>query len=192
MRRNRLLYCAADVAVVVASAAERGGTRAGALEALNAGWVPILVRRDGRVGNGDLLRRGAQPLTDPVQLAEGALRVTARSPFDDPLPPPDAQRAPRSSAPVRSDSATAEADFDHDLFPAVWPQIAAFLAVPRSETDVAEYFGLQRTQARAWLARPVEEHNVRREKRPPRYVLGDGQQSISTGWGARPPSVGRH
>ena len=37
--RNRLIYCLADYAIVVASDAEKGGTWAGATEALKAGWV---------------------------------------------------------------------------------------------------------------------------------------------------------
>jgi predicted Rossmann fold nucleotide-binding protein DprA/Smf involved in DNA uptake len=70
LRRNRLIYCAADLAVVVASAVERGGTRAGALEALKAGWVPVLVRDDGTAGNDDLLRRGGRAFVHASDILE--------------------------------------------------------------------------------------------------------------------------
>lgn len=43
MGRNRLIYCLADYAIVVASDAERGGTWAGATEALKAGWLPVFI-----------------------------------------------------------------------------------------------------------------------------------------------------
>ena len=45
MGRNRLIYCLADYAIVVASDAEKGGTWAGATEALKNGWVPNVVRK---------------------------------------------------------------------------------------------------------------------------------------------------
>ena len=184
MRRNRLIYCAADVAVVVASDVEHGGTRAGALEALDAGWVPVLVRDDGSRGNEDLLRRGGQPLMTPAPVVDGVHRPAASSLFD--------------VSPVRRDEATPTADREasdaspqtsgeekpddeiHDLFPTVWPQLADFLIVPRSETEVAAYFQLQRTQVRAWLTRAVEARHVRREARGRRYVLVGGQQSLDT------------
>jgi predicted Rossmann fold nucleotide-binding protein DprA/Smf involved in DNA uptake len=64
MGRNRLIYCLAEAAVVVASG-DSGGTRAGALENLKAGWVPLLVRADPDAPNGnrELIRGGGIPLT---------------------------------------------------------------------------------------------------------------------------------
>jgi DNA processing protein len=183
MRRNRLIYCAADVAVVVASAGERGGTRAGALEALDAGWIPVLVRDDGSRGNEDLMRRGAQPLTMPAPIIDAAYRPVASSLFDA-VPaqshePATIDREASDAPPQLSPDDEREHGI-RDLFHSVWPQLAAFLIVPRSETDVAEHFQLQRTQARAWLTRAVDEQHIRREGRQRRYVLADGQQSLET------------
>ena len=64
MGRNRLIYSLAEAAVVVASG-ESGGTRAGALENLKAGWVPLFVREDSDVpdGNRELLGAGGLPIT---------------------------------------------------------------------------------------------------------------------------------
>jgi DNA processing protein len=64
MGRNRLIYSLAEAAVVVASG-ESGGTRAGALENLKAGWVPLFVRddSDAPAGNRELLGVGALPIT---------------------------------------------------------------------------------------------------------------------------------
>ena len=63
MARNRLIYCLAEAAVVVASG-EKGGTRAGALENLKAGWVPLFVRDDPDApgGNRELLDAGGLPI----------------------------------------------------------------------------------------------------------------------------------
>jgi len=53
MGRNKSIYALADVAVVVSSAVGSGGTWAGAVEALKARWVPVIVRRrqDAPAGN---------------------------------------------------------------------------------------------------------------------------------------------
>lgn len=67
MGRNKLVYILADFALVVASEAESGGTWAGAVEALKAGWVPVFVC-DGPGfpdGNGLLLGRGGIPFPYP-------------------------------------------------------------------------------------------------------------------------------
>ncbi len=66
MGRNKLIYALADVAVVVSSAEGSGGTWTGAIEALKAGWVPVLVRDDADApmpaGNAALIGKGAASL----------------------------------------------------------------------------------------------------------------------------------
>ena len=61
MGRNRLIYCLADAAVVVATSEGAGGTWAGATEALTARWVPVYVLAGDGVppGNAALIARGA-------------------------------------------------------------------------------------------------------------------------------------
>lgn len=77
MGRNRLIYCLADYAIVVASDVESGGTRAGATETLKNGWVPVFVLEHEQMpdGNKILLQKGAlafpHPFKDkPVKLPE--------------------------------------------------------------------------------------------------------------------------
>ena len=67
MGRNRLIYTLADFAIVVASEFERGGTWAGANEALRAGWLPVFVLQHEHMplGNMKLIERGAIPLPHP-------------------------------------------------------------------------------------------------------------------------------
>jgi len=93
MGRNRLIYCLADYAIVVASDAETGGTWAGATEALQHGWVPVFVlaHDDMPAGNRLLLQRGALPFPHPFkeppsQLAAWLAREAARHPRP-PAPP---------------------------------------------------------------------------------------------------------
>lgn len=66
MARNKLIYALADVAVVVSSSEGIGGTWQGAVEAITAGWVPVLVRDALNVpeGNRLLIERGGLPLPE--------------------------------------------------------------------------------------------------------------------------------
>ena len=66
MGRNKIIYGLAEFAVVVSSDFQTGGTWAGAVEALKAGWCPVFTRNGPETprGNQELLRLGAAPLTD--------------------------------------------------------------------------------------------------------------------------------
>ncbi len=68
MQRNKSIYGLARYALVVASGQESGGTWAGAVEDLKAGWVPLFVRTGPAVppGNMDLLARGALEFPDEM------------------------------------------------------------------------------------------------------------------------------
>lgn len=67
MGRNKLIYTLADYAVVVASDAEKGGTWAGATEALRAKWIPVFVLEHPKMpqGNKVLLQKGALGFPHP-------------------------------------------------------------------------------------------------------------------------------
>ena len=66
MGRNKVIYGLADFAVVVSSDYQTGGTWAGAVEALKAGWSPVFARDGANVpkGNRELLKLGAAPLPE--------------------------------------------------------------------------------------------------------------------------------
>ncbi|MCK6583371.1 MAG: DNA-processing protein DprA [Anaerolineales bacterium] len=69
MGRNRLIYCLADYAIVVASDAETGGTWAGATETLKNKWVPVFVLEHAQMpeGNKLLLQKGALAFPHPFK-----------------------------------------------------------------------------------------------------------------------------
>jgi predicted Rossmann fold nucleotide-binding protein DprA/Smf involved in DNA uptake len=66
MGRNKIIYGAADYAVVVSSDYQKGGTWAGAVETLTAAWCPVFVRSGANVapGNSELINKGAQPISE--------------------------------------------------------------------------------------------------------------------------------
>lgn len=69
MGRNRLIYTLADYAIVVASDAGKGGTWAGASEALRHAWLPVFVLAHEAMpeGNRQLLQKGALPFPHPFR-----------------------------------------------------------------------------------------------------------------------------
>jgi predicted Rossmann fold nucleotide-binding protein DprA/Smf involved in DNA uptake len=76
MGRNRLIYTLADHAIVVASDAEKGGTWAGASEALRAQWLPVFVLEHSNMpqGNRLLLEKGAGALPYPLPVKPAQLK----------------------------------------------------------------------------------------------------------------------
>lgn len=79
MGRNKYIYAVADYALVVSSSVGKGGTWAGATEALERiKDVPIFVRMQETVpeGNRQLLKKGAKPLpVIPASSLKGRLRT---------------------------------------------------------------------------------------------------------------------
>ena len=89
MGRNKVIYGLAELALVVSSEHEKGGTWAGAVEALKAAWCPVLVRAtdDAPNGNRELLKKGALPLAEPClptaeQLAASLPAATLNTPVE--------------------------------------------------------------------------------------------------------------
>lgn len=70
MGRNKLIYAHGLATVVVASAEGEGGTWAGAIEAVQLGLTPVLVREADKTppGNRALLRKGCQGLREAGDL----------------------------------------------------------------------------------------------------------------------------
>jgi len=66
MGRNKIIYGASDFSVVVSSEVKKGGTWAGAIETLTAGWCPLFVRsgKDVGPGNEELISRGGHAFSD--------------------------------------------------------------------------------------------------------------------------------
>ena len=67
MGRNKLIYTLADYAIVVASDVEKGGTWAGASEALRAKWLPVFILDHPEMpeGNRMLLQKGGVKFPHP-------------------------------------------------------------------------------------------------------------------------------
>lgn len=195
MGRNKIVYGLSYWGLVVSSAAGKGGTWTGAIENLRAGWVPLFVRDEADVpdGNRALLREGALPLrlhemesTEdlPALLGTAASAQSRRSerPADSapdlftPLADAPAQNAPAGSVARTDESGDERRETEQeaggsDLFHVVWPHIEQVLATPQSDQAVAAALNIQPGQARAWLHHAVELGKAQRLSRPARYGL---------------------
>ncbi|MBX6722727.1 MAG: DNA-protecting protein DprA [Dactylosporangium sp.] len=92
MGRNKVIYALSLWAVVVSSAAESGGTWAGAVENLRRWGIPLFVRNEAGVpqGNQQLIARGGSPLTrEDIEATNLRERLAAIAPERD-APPPSA------------------------------------------------------------------------------------------------------
>ena len=90
MGRNKLIYALADYALVIASDAGKGGTWAGATEALKAKWLPVFVLDSPDVpdGNRQLLQKGALPFPNSLLTASLTLREWLEAQADGFAPSP--------------------------------------------------------------------------------------------------------
>jgi predicted Rossmann fold nucleotide-binding protein DprA/Smf involved in DNA uptake len=148
MARNRLIYCMSEAAIVVQVAVDGGGTRAGALEDLRFGWVPLYVRDDGSPGTRDLIERGGKPLPRELDSTFDARRL------------------------VQAEEGEDVSLADRVLLE-VWPLLADW---PEELTPVAvaERFDLSPAQSRSWLDRAVELGLARRPERALRFIVVQG------------------
>ncbi len=183
MGRNKYIYALADNALAVSCSYEKGGTWAGAVEALERiKDVPVFVRLQGTVpeGNRQLVQKGAKPFPEAPwnnslrELLEAAISkvvptttevearqsevadVVTNQPLDNPVkdtPPQVFQFSPK------------------DIYEAVLPFILSYLEQPLDEKSLAERLDVQLGQMRAWLKRAVEEGKVRKTKKPVAYVI---------------------
>ena len=66
MGRNKVIYGLAEFAIVVSSDFQTGGTWAGAVEALKAGWCPVFARHGSDIpkGNRELIKLGAAQMEE--------------------------------------------------------------------------------------------------------------------------------
>lgn len=138
MARNRWIYALADRGLVVACSEDRGGTWAGAIDAIQRG-VDVYVKtgNPARPGNDALVRRGGIPA--PHDLGEA---------FE--------QRVIKAAA---TDEATVFSSMRTvgDAYSLIVPALLALFDEPRTATQVAEELNIVKKQADVWLSRLVSD-----------------------------------
>jgi predicted Rossmann fold nucleotide-binding protein DprA/Smf involved in DNA uptake len=193
MERNRVIYALSDAALVVSSAAENGGTWAGAVEALNAARITVYVKAHGSVkeGNRKLLARGGRPFPEGpwADLRPLLVPVAPEPTLFAPAPAPEPEPAAASMA-FEKPHITQEAgpaapipptSQPRDAFDVVLPDLLLALSEPATEKILEQALGVVPAQAKAWLKRACDEGHVKKLSRPVRYVAAKHVHPLFSG-----------
>ena len=181
MERNKLLYALGDAALVVASAAETGGTWAGAAEAIQHGKVRVFVKSTGTQapGNPNLLRMGGLPVPDGPRgfVRELSAAREGRDGGSIKVKSPDEPSTMASGFNVsnRRKSLPGTPDVraelpSRDVYPLVICAMLELLQVPHRDKLLAARMCVRVEQVRDWLKRGVSESRIKKLKKPVRYV----------------------
>ncbi len=184
MARNKYIYCLADAAVVVATGKDKGGTWAGAVEALRHGWAPVWVKAhpDAQSGNAALVTLGARWLPE-VPYEVGDLLTPTAPPvapglFDAPLAamPEDAtlreSSPPLVIAPAAIPPSSALSPYDAFLDGLA----VATRAEPLTAQALQARLAITADQVKDWLARALAERRVVKFSKPARYQIVSAEQ----------------
>lgn len=128
MERNKLIYGLSDGALIVCSAAESGGTWAGAVEALDHGKVKVFVKMTGAVGPGNSKLQKMGGISFPPEPWED-IRSLLTPPVEQapPLfgtPAPDKEPNGRNGSPGSFEAPSATITTDEQLVAPVSPALA--------------------------------------------------------------------
>ncbi|MEH2157023.1 DNA-processing protein DprA [Nostoc sp.] len=171
MGRNKYIYALADYALVVSSSFGKGGTWAGAVEALSRLQdIPVFVRLDGAIseGNQQLHNQGAKPFpTEPWNDSLRELLVKAASWIE---PVQTVEKIPQETV---SDIHL------QDIYQAVLPIILNHLQQPKDAKYLAECLNVRLSQMQDWLNKAVNEGTVRKINRPVTYVVNQPTTQLS-------------
>ncbi|HZK26849.1 MAG TPA: DNA-processing protein DprA [Thermoclostridium sp.] len=198
MGRNKYIYSLSNSAIVVSSDYNKGGTWAGAIENLKNNWVPMFVRRDDKIpeGNKELLNKGVHPIevglfTDKgVSISEYINSKINSSHNNEIMIQMDIEsfinnkakhqnyiiaKEDESSIEIKEDKKEDDVsnmnDAQVDIYNIVWPYIEKELIHPKNSEELSEIFKLKKSQVDEWLKRAVEEKKIKRLTRPVRYII---------------------
>ncbi|EHL06280.1 putative DNA protecting protein DprA [Desulfitobacterium hafniense DP7] len=180
MQRNKYIYALSHIAVVVSSDYNKGGTWAGATENLRNKWVPLFVRRDDNIpeGNEKLLKMGATPLLSKDLFAESFNTSRLVSLVDQyyeqgSLFPASNLLEREMDYQVSNDPSETDKEERTDLFPIIWPYLENALQKARTKEELCEMFNLNKNQMKVWLDRAVEEQKIKKVLKPTGYIVQD-------------------
>ncbi len=194
MGRNKYIYALADNALVVSCLVGKGGTWAGATEALEKiKDVPIFVRlySNAAAGNRELLKKGAKPFPEePWDNSLKTLLAAAAARIE--LTKYQVQAKESEVIDGRENqlsvAAKSSADFHipiHQspgkdlIYEAVLPLIVKQLDQPKDAKSLAECLDVRKVQIEDWLSKAVKEGKVTKTKNPVAYVANQKSALLS-------------
>ncbi|AVH73313.1 DNA-processing protein DprA [Nostoc sp. 'Lobaria pulmonaria (5183) cyanobiont'] len=171
MGRNKYIYALADYALVVSSSFGKGGTWAGAVEALSRLQdIPVFVRLDGAVseGNQQLHNQGAKPF--PAEPWNDSLRELLVKVASWVEPVQTVEKIPQE---------TVLDIYPQNIYQAVLPIILNHLQQPKDAKSLAECLNVRLSQIQDWLNKAVNEGRVIKINRPVTYVVNQPTTQLS-------------
>jgi predicted Rossmann fold nucleotide-binding protein DprA/Smf involved in DNA uptake len=178
MGRNKYVYTLADYALVVSSSVGKGGTWAGAVEALKQKDIPVFVRLHPCVseGNQQLFNMGAKPF--PVEpwnnLLEEMLAIALSS-----VEPVETEIAMITPETGLDNCHQQDQVSPKDIYEAVLPFILNHLQQPKDVKSLAECLDVKSSQMQDWLNRAVMEGKVIKINKPVTYVVNQPAIQLS-------------
>ena len=189
MQRNKLIYALADAGLVIDSGNGKGGTWTGAIEQLNKlHLVKIYIRSQGEISPGlqALRKKGAHPWPNPetpeefqLVMAGSKLPDKTEFPQQTPLTPGNEEVIVSCEVNKTNGALALPSPIDNDGNATISPADLLFATVEKlledigpevRDSEVAEYFNIEKKQATAWLKRLVENGKYTKRGRSAVYV----------------------
>ncbi|MBD2614611.1 DNA-protecting protein DprA [Nostoc punctiforme FACHB-252] len=165
MGRNKYIYALADYALVVNSSFGKGGTWAGAVEALSRLQdIPVFVRLHPTASEGN------------QQLHNQGAKAFPPEPWNDSL------RELLVKAASWVETTIQESILDihpQEIYQAVLPFILNHLQQPKDVKSLAECLDVRPSQMQDWLNKAVNEGKVKKINRPVAYVVNQSITQLS-------------
>ncbi|BAE82503.1 hypothetical protein DSY0714 [Desulfitobacterium hafniense Y51] len=178
MQRNKYIYALSHIAVVVSSDYSKGGTWAGATENLRNKWVPLFVRKDDIVpeGNEKLLKMGANPLSAKDLFSESFNANRLSSLADQyyeqgSLFSVSNLLEKETDYQVSNDSGESDHEERIDLFPVIWPYLESALQKARTKEELCTMLHIHGNQMKIWLERALAEQKIKKTRKPAGYIV---------------------
>jgi len=205
MARNKFVYCLSDWTVVIASSFNEGGTWAGATENLRNKWVPMFVRKDVDVpeGNYRLIDKGAIPLLPEsfsgpeifLNFLKNVHRATDKQcvvcDLSAPYSTNDEKEKIPEPLPVHTEIPIMESKektrdirkpkTDKDVpvpSPEIWHLVEDELNIPKTDKELALQFKIELKQVKSWLSEAVKKGEIKKLTKPVRYVKANDGESL--------------
>jgi predicted Rossmann fold nucleotide-binding protein DprA/Smf involved in DNA uptake len=190
MGRNKYIYALADYGLVVSSDYNKGGTWAGAVEALKLEkGIPVFVKTEGNIsqGNKQLLKLGAREFppapwhhhleqrlqeiisTEPVPVEAVQCSLSLDN-IATQLQSTGGFEAVDNDTDRTKDKDTEETKSPTNVYEAALPFILSYLQQPVDAKSLAEKLDVNPSQLQNWLKKAIEDGRITKTKKPVKYV----------------------
>ncbi|WP_293832503.1 DNA-processing protein DprA [uncultured Phascolarctobacterium sp.] len=176
MNRNKYIYALAKKTFAIAADLNKGGTWAGATEAIKKKWGNVFVLNTDRYsGNKALINSGATSFSTIAELDFSNLtqeEVMKNSVMDNLFEQPADTKVYMVSDNV-SDYNQESGLANEQIYRAVLPIIKGYLKKEHTKLDIIKALNIVPKQAEEWLKKAVDDKQIKKLIKPVRYIAVD-------------------